>query len=246
MTAQPPTRAAWYTAAPGRWRDWVSVLHPPYTAWHLSYVLVGASLAPVLSVSRLIATLLAFGLAVGVAAHGFDELRGRPLGTSIPAPLLAAVSVAALAGAMALGALGVGRVGWGLVPFVVAGGGVVVAYNLELWDGRLHNDVTFGLAWGAFPVLTAFYAQAATLTAASVAAAVFAFGLSLAQRALSAEARDVRRRVAHVEGRKVYRTGRAVPLTRDSLLRPIERALITLSWCTCALGVALVLARTGH
>lgn len=246
MTAEPPARAAWYTAAPGRWRDWVSVLHPPYTAWHLSYVLVGASLAPTLSVSRLVATLLAFGLAVGVAAHGFDELRGRPLGTSIPSPLLAAVSVAALAGAVVLGLLGVGRVGWGLVPFIVVGGVLVVAYNLELWDGRLHNDVTFALAWGAFPVLTAAYAQSSTLTAPEVMAAAFAFGLSTAQRALSTEARDLRRRVVQVEGSKVYRSGRAVHLTRSSLLRPVERSLAALSWCTCALGVAMVLARTGH
>ncbi len=241
-----PARAAWYTASPGRWRDWVSVLHLPYTAWHLSYVLIGAGLAPHLSVSRLVATVIAFALAVGVAAHGLDELHGRPLGTTIPGPLLAGVSAVSLSGAIVLGIAGVARVGWGLAAFIAAGAAIVVAYNLELWGGRLHNDTTFALAWGSFPVLTAYYAQASTVRPAVVAAAAFAYGLSQAQRVLSTEARDLRRRVLSVDGQKVYRRGETVPVSRESLLRPLERSLVALSWTTCALGVALVLARTGH
>lgn len=224
----------------------MSVLHPPYTAWHLSYVLIGAGLAPRLSVERLVATLLAFFLAVGIAAHGLDELRGRPLGTAISGPVLAAVSAAALAGAVALGALGISRVGWGLVAFVVVGTLLVVVYNLELFGGRLHNDAVFALAWGAFPVLTAYYTQASSISLAAVAGAAFAFGLSSAQRVLSAEARDVRRQVVSVTGERTYRDGTRSLVTRQSLLRPLEAALVTLSWTTCALGVGLVLARTGH
>ena len=239
------TRPAWYTAAPGAGRDWLSVLHLPYTAWHLSYVLIGAALAPVLSVQRLIATLLAFALAVGVAAHGFDELHGRPLGTSIPTPVLAGVSAAALAGAVALGGAGIAEVGWGLAAFIVVGALLVVAYNLELWGGRFHNGTVFALAWGAFPVLVAYYAQATTVRPAAVAGSVFAYGLSQAQRTLSTEARDLRRRVLDVAGHKTYRDGTRSPLSRQTILQPIEQALIALSWCTCALGVALVLARTG-
>ena len=238
-------RAAWYTPTRGGRRDWVSVLHLPYTAWHLSYVLIGAGLAPHLSVSRLVATVMAFALAVGLAAHCLDELHGRPLGTTIPAPQLAGVAAVSLAGAVALGGIGIARVGWGLAVFIAAGAAVVVAYNLELWSGRLHNDVTFALTWGAFPVLTAYYAQTSTIRPAAGLAAVFAFGLSRVQRGLSTEARDVRRRVVSIEGEKVSRDGSVVALTRESVLRPIERSLVGLSWCTCALGVALVLAASG-
>lgn len=250
--SEPPTereenrRTAWYAASPGSWRDWVTLLHPPYTAWHLSYVLVGAGLAAHLSVERLLATLLAFALAVGVAAHGLDELRGRPLGTRIATPVLVAVSAASLAGAVVLGVIGVGRVGWGLVGFIGVGVVLVVGYNLELGKGRLHNDATFALAWGSFPLLTAYYAQVATIRPAAVAGAVFAYGLSRAQRQLSTEARDLRRRVVLLTGERTYRDGSRRPVTRDSVLRPIEGALITLSWCTCAAGIALVLARAGH
>jgi hypothetical protein len=239
-------RAAWYAASPGTWRDWVTLLHPPYTAWHLSYVLIGAALAPHLYGLRLTGTLLAFFLAVGVTAHALDELQGRPLGTTISSPVLTGVAIAALLGAIALGVVGVGRVGWGLAGFIVVGTGLVIGYNLELFGGRLHNDVTFALAWGSFPLLTAYYAQAATVRPAAVVAAVFAYGLSRAQRVLSTESRRLRRRAVSVEGEWVDMNGLRRPISRSSLLRPLDQALITLSWSTCLLGVGLVLARTGH
>ncbi|HEX4862981.1 MAG TPA: hypothetical protein VFV02_02850 [Acidimicrobiales bacterium] len=236
-------RPAWYVSTPGKVRDWLSVLHLPYTAWHLSYVLIGAGLAPVLSVQRLVATLIAFFLAVGVSAHGFDELQGRPLGTSIPGAALAAVSAAALVSAVAVGIVGISEVGFGLLGFILVGSFLVLSYNLEIWDGRLHNDSTFALAWGAFPVLTAYYAQEGSVRPAALFAAVFAFGLSTAQRALSTEARDLRRRTVSVAGEKTRIDGSTDAISREGLLVPIERALIALSWSTCALGTALVVAR---
>lgn len=239
-------RPAWYVAPPGGWRDWFSVLHLPYTSWHLAYVLIGAGLAPEFSLTRLLATLGAFSLAVGIAAHALDELRGRPLGTSIPSSVLATVSAVALTGAVALGVAGIARIGWGLAGFIVVGIALVVGYNLELFGGRMHNDVVFALAWGSFPLLTAYYAQAVTLRPAALAGAVFAYGLSAAQRTMSSEARDLRRRVVSVEGEKFYSDGSRSALSRQVLLRPIEKALVLLSWTTCALGVALVLSRTGH
>jgi hypothetical protein len=245
-SASPAQRPAWYAASPGKWRDWVTLLHPPYTAWHLSYVLIGAAIAPRFHLDRLLATLIAFGLAVGIGAHGLDELRGRPLRTTISSAVLATVSLAAICGAVTLGALGIERVGWGLSVFIAIGVFLVIAYNLELWHGRFHNDVTFALAWGAFPVLTAYYAQDATLRPAVVAAAVFAYGLSRAQRALSSEARDLRRRVVSVEGRRAYADGTHREISLTSLLGPLEHALLALSWSTCALGVGLVAARTGY
>ena len=156
-------RPAFYAARPGGWRDWWTLLHPPYTAWHLSYVVIGACLAPHVSVSRLVGTLLAFLCAVGFAAHALDELHGRPLGTRIPAPVLVAVTVVGLAGAVALGVVGLSRVGWVLIPFMVLGPLLVLAYNLELFGGFVHTDAGFALAWGSFPVLVAYVAQSGTV-----------------------------------------------------------------------------------
>ncbi len=56
----------------------MTLLHPPYTAWNLANVAIGAALAPHLYPGRLAATLAAFFLAVGVCAHVLDELQGRP------------------------------------------------------------------------------------------------------------------------------------------------------------------------
>ena len=136
-------RPAYYAARPGGWRDWWTLLHPPYTAWHLSYAVIGAALAPRVQASRLIATVLAFFLAVGLAAHALDELRGRPLRTRIPSPVLVAVTAVGLAGALALGVLGVTRAGWPLIPFMVAGPVLVIRVTDLL---QAHGPVRGGTA----------------------------------------------------------------------------------------------------
>jgi hypothetical protein len=242
---QTARRPAFYAVRAGRWGDWWTLLHPPYTAWHLSYVVVGACLAPQVSASRLLATLLAFFFAVGLAAHALDELHGRPLGTRIPSPVLATVTVAGLAGAVTLGALGLSRVGVALVPFMVLGPLLVLGYNLELLGGALHHDWGFALAWGSFPVLVAYVAQAGDLAWPPVLAAGAAFALSFAQRQLSTPARRIRRRSVEVQGRVVLRDGQVLPVSAASLLEPLERALVAMSWGLVALAGSLALARLG-
>jgi hypothetical protein len=236
-------RPAYYAARPGGWRDWWTLLHPPYTAWHLSYSVIGAALAPRVQTSRLIATVLAFFLAVGLAAHALDELRGRPLRTRIPSPVLVAVVVVGLAGALALGVAGVYRVGWTLIPFMVAGPVLVIAYNAELFGGAIHTDSGFAGAWGAFPVLTGYVAQTGSLAVAPVLAAAGAFALSAAQRRLSTPARNIRRRAVRVEGTITFGDGRIEPITADGLLRPLELALRAGSWAIVLLAAALAVAR---
>jgi hypothetical protein len=236
-------RPAFYAARGGGWRDWWTLLHPPYTAWHLSYVVIGACLAPRVQLSRLVGTVLAFFLAVGIAAHALDELHGRPLRTRIPAGALVAASVVGLAGAVALGVAGVVRVGWVLVPFIVVGPLLVVAYNAELFGGVVHTDLGFALAWGGFPVLTAYVAQAATLRPAGVLGATAAVALSAAQRSLSTPARLLRRRVAGVNGTLTCEDGQVRVLDARMLLSPLERALRAMSWGMVALATAMALSR---
>ncbi len=243
-----PLAPAFYGTLPrsgrGRhWADWWVLLHPPYTLWHLSYVAIGASIAPRFDGGRLAATLVAFLLAVGVGAHALDELHGRPLHTAIPRWLLVGAAATSLAVAVGIGVVGVARVGSGLAVFIVVGVALNCGYNLELFGGRFHNDVTFAAAWGAFPVLTGYYAQAATLHFPGVAAAAAAYFLSAAQRSLSTPARELRRRIASVEGTVTHHDGRAIPLTRSVLLAPAEAALKAMARGMIAIAVALVLYR---
>jgi len=235
---------AFYAAHTTGWRrDIWALLHPPYTAWHLSYVLIGASLAPTVNLVRLIATLLAFFLAVGVSAHALDELRGRPLQTQLPAGLLRAAAVIGLGGAVVIGIAGVSVLGPWLLPFIAVGVFFVFAYNLELLRGRVHGDFWFALSWGAFPVLTAYFAQTGRLSLAAIAAAVAGYALSYAQRMLSTPARLLRRRSGTVVGAVTLNDGSQVSLDKPTLLRPLERALAASSWGVVALGVALVTSR---
>ena len=220
-----------------------AVLHPPYTAWHLSYVVIGASLAPSLDVKRLAATLLAFFLAVGISAHALDELRGRPLQTDLPATTLWVAAIAGLGVAVGLGLAGVFVVGPGLLPFIAAGALFVFAYNLELLGGRLHGDFWFALSWGAFPVLTAYFAQTGRLSFAALAVAVAAYALSFGQRALSTPARLLRRKTRSVTGTLTLIDGSETNLDEPALLRPLELGLKAFAWGVVALAVGLAALR---
>jgi hypothetical protein len=240
-----PPRPAYYAARSGGWRDWWTLLHPPYTGWHLSYAVIGAALAPRVQTSRLIATVLAFFLAVGLAAHALDELRDRPLRTRIPSWVLVLVVVLGLLGALALGIIGVIRVGWVLIPFMVAGPILVIGYNAELFGGAIHTDLGFAAAWGAFPLLTAYVAQAGTLAVAPVLAALGALALSAAQRRLSTPARNIRRKSTRVEGSITFDDGRVVALSTEVLIRPLEQTLRAGSWAIMLLAAGLAVARLG-
>jgi hypothetical protein len=242
VTATRP-RPAFYALRSGGWRDYVTLLHPPYTLWHLSYVAVGAALAPKMDWPLLGWTTLAFGLAMGVGAHALDELRGRPLQTRIPARVLIALAVVSISGACAIGlAVAISRTLW-LLVFVGVGAFLVVAYNLELFGGAFHGGLWFPAAWGAFPVLTAYFASAQTLNGAAFAAAAYAFASSWAQRRLSTPVRLVRRRVVAVTGAAELDDGTVLPLDGDALAAAPETALKALAAATVLVAVALLLFR---
>ncbi len=236
-------RPAFYALESGGWRDYWSLLHPPYTVWHLSYVVIGASLAPEVNVRWLLETLGAFLLAMGLAAHALDELNGRPLRTQISDGVLKAIAVVGLAGAIGLGIDGTIEASAWLWVFIVAGGFIVVAYNLELFGGAFHSDLWFALAWGAFPALTAFFAQTGRITVAAVGAAAACAMLSAAQRVLSTPVRRLRRSVRDVRGELELADGTVEPVDAASLRSAPERALRWLSAAVPLLASALLAAR---
>jgi hypothetical protein len=188
-------------------------------------------------------TLLAFLLALGVGAHALDELNGRPLGTSIPGWLLVALAAVSIGAAAAIGfGAALAWTLW-LLPAIAFGVFIAFAYNLELFGGRFHGDGWFALAWGAFPLLTAYLAQAERLRLEALLAAAFAACLSLAQRRLSTQVRSVRRRVTAVSGSLEYSDGRQERVTADLLLRAPEGALRALIAAVVALAGAVLVLR---
>ena len=236
-------RPAFYALAPGGWRDYVTLLHPPYTLWHLSYVAIGAALAPRFNGGLFALTALAFFLGLGIGAHALDELHGHPLETRIPDRMLAALAAATISAAAAIGVgVAYARDLW-LLPFVAFGAFIVVAYNLELFGGRFHTDAWFALAWGAFPVVTGYFASAGTIRVEAALAAAFAVCLSHAQRLLSARVREIRRRVAAVSGTVTFADGRIRRIDATLLTAAPEAALRALTAAVVALAFALVAVR---
>jgi hypothetical protein len=228
---------AFYALRPGGWRDAVTLLHPPYTAWHLSYVAIGAAAAPHLYGHRLVWALVAFLLGVGVAAHALDELHDRPLGTHMSDRTLVALATLSLTGAAVIGVLGAISISLWLLVFVVVGVVLAVAYNLELFGGRMHSDLWFALGWGAFPALTGFWVSSTKLRPDAILVAGACFALSMAQRRLSTPVRELRRRTQSISGERRLKDGDTVALSVRSIAAPMESALKA-----CALGMVLLAA----
>jgi hypothetical protein len=198
-----------------------------YAAWHLSYVVIGAALAPEWRPGILGLALAAFFLGMGVAAHALDELQGHPLQTRIGRKTLFVLATVSLAGAAAIGIGTALHTTLWLLAFVGAGAFLAVAYNLELFGGVFHSTLWFALGWGALPVLATYVATAETIRAEALAAGLFAALVSWTQRVLSTPVRTQRRQ-----------EGALTPLGRQ-----FELSLRLLSAAMVALAVAFVLLR---
>lgn len=236
-------RPVFYAVPGGAWADWVTLLHPPYTVWHLSYVVLGAAAAPQVHLERVAGLALAFFLAVGLSAHALDELRGRPLRTRLPDGWLLGTAVVSLVGALVVGAAASMTISPWAIPFVLFGGIMVPAYNLEWARGRLHTDAWFALAWGAFPALAGYWANAERLDVQALLVASGCFALSLAQRALSKSVKRLRRDAVGVSGKIEYRDGTVEVLSMSRLLAAPEAALRLMAASVSFLALGLLAAR---
>lgn len=238
-----PQRPAFYALGRGRAGDLVTILHPPYTLWHLSYFALGAAAAPVMHANRLLWGLVAFALAVGIAAHALDELHDRPLGTALSDRTLITLAVLGMLGAIAIGVAGVIVVSFWLLPIVLAGGLFLPAYNLELAGGRFHSDLWFAIGWGAFPAFTGWFVEAEKIALPGILIPLGCLAMSVAQRRLSTPARELRRRTSDVTGVRTMRDGSTEPITTGRLLAPLDGALGAMSLAMVLTACAFVAAR---
>lgn len=248
MATEPTPRPAFYALRGGGWRDLVTVLHPPYTLWHVSNVAIGAAASAQIHAGRLAAAIAAFFLAVGVGAHAMDELHGRPLGTQLSRRTLLALAIGGLGGALAIGIAGTIFVSPTLAPLVLFGGFIAPAYNLEWLGGRFHTDFWLAASWGGFAALTGWWVNSlgvhSVREAIAAGAAVLAcFFLTTVQRRLSTPVRELRRRTLAVEGEQRLSDGTVRPLRRADLTAPLDGALLGLSIAVPLLAVAAVALR---
>ncbi|MDP9495328.1 MAG: hypothetical protein M3P87_08815 [Actinomycetota bacterium] len=229
MTGPP----AFYARPGSAWGDLVTLLHLPYTVWHLSYVAIGAGLAPDIDWTVLAGTLLAFFFGLGIGAHALDEVHDRPLRTGLRDATLWALGVGGLVVGGALGVVGAFIISPVLLVWVVVGLVLAAGYGLE-WSALLHSNWGFGVAWGAFPVLVGFWAQTEALSLAVILMAAATTVLSRAQRELSTPARRIRRTDDPIE---------VSGWSREELLSTWETALRLLSVAIPLLALGLL---AGH
>lgn len=222
---------AFYARGGGLLGDLLTLLHPPYTLWHLSHVAIGASLAPQLEWVTLGGTLLAFFFGLGVGAHAFDEVKGRPLRTSLGDGALWALGVGGMLAAAAVAVVGMAVISPWVLAWAAAGILIATGYALE-WSKLLHSDWGFAVSWGAFPVLVGYWAQTQQMSAAALLLAAAATVIARGQRALSTSARRLRRRPD---------TWPSVPSAlAPELLTTWEGPLRLLSWAMPLLAAGLL------
>jgi hypothetical protein len=230
------TQPAFYSRTGSTAGDLLALLHLPYTAWHLSYVVYGACLAAELDGVRLAGTLAAFFFGTGIAAHALDEWFSRPMGTRLGDRVLLGLGVGGLAAGAALAVAGVFVISPWTLAWAAAGIFLVMAYSLE-WHPLLHSDLTFALAWGAFPVLAGYWAQTEQLGAAALLVAFAATLISLAQRALSRPARYLRRNASDA--------WTVIEVSGSEERWTHERLLATWEWPLKLLAAAVVVLAAG-
>jgi hypothetical protein len=235
-------RPAFYALDGGGWRDYWTLLHPPYTLWHLSFVAIGACIVPVIRPAYLGLAILAFFLAVGIAAHALDELRGRPLRTRISNRMLIGLAALALLGAAAVGIYGASLVSWWGLLFIGVGGFLVPAYNLEWFHGTFHSDLWFAIMWGGFPALAGAFAQMGRINVATLFVCAGCALLAAAQRRLSTPVRRIRRRVTSVSG--VLAEGDVAEQITEATITAAPEGALRLMWIAMvALAIGLVISR---
>lgn len=233
-------RPVWYAGRDTVWGEFWTMLHLPYTLMVLSFVVVGAAVAPHISWTVLAVTLVAYFLGLGIGAHLLDQLPGMGSRYVRHWPTWALWT----GGLLSIGAaVGIGIYGaiylksWGLV--VLVGVQTVCAFGYPLapvFKGYLHRDSVFALSWGALPFLTSFYVQTLTITlAALLLAATFAL-VAVVEIKVSRLAREMR---------AASRTG-AASVEREVTPPPFRRldaALQALSAGTLLLGIGLLATR---
>jgi hypothetical protein len=191
----------WYAGSDNALGELWTMLHLPYTSMVLSFVVVGAALAPRISWILLGGTLLAYFLGLGIGSHFLDQLPG--MGSRYvrhwPDGALWFGGFLSLGVAVAIGVVGaIWFVGISLLLLVGVQATCAVGYPLARWfGGALHRDSVFAVSWGSLPFLTSYYAQAGTIDLVSIlvaitfgAVAVLEIRLSRASRRLRAQARS--------------------------------------------------------
>ena len=156
----------------------IGILFLPYTGMVVSFAAWGSFVVDY-TLERLVAICILYFLALGISAHCLDALgsKTKPWGF-LSKKKLWTISSITLSGAVIIGFYYAFLDSSLLIPIGIAEIFFLLAYNLELFNGRFHNNFSFVLSWGILPVLAGTAIQTNTITLESLGVSALAGVLS--------------------------------------------------------------------
>lgn len=159
--------------------DFVRLMHLPLPLFVLAFATIGASLSEQIDVRRLALTYAGILLALCLGAYSLDELHERPYRTRFSDSTLEAMAGIGIFGATMIAVYLAQTVSPYILIFAVLACFFIFSYNLELFRGRFHNAVWFGISWGGISTLASYFVQAVNVSVSSVLVSAMASVLSV-------------------------------------------------------------------
>jgi hypothetical protein len=177
----------------------MGILFLPYTGMVMSFAVWG-SLSVEFSLDRLVSICLLYFLAVGISAHCLDALgsKNKPWG-NISRTKLWLVSIISLTLSFSIGLYYAFLDSWLLFPIGIAEGFFLLAYNLELFRGKFHNNASFIISWGILPVFAGSAIQSNSISVETMIFAAIAGFASYVLITTSRKYKDLKRQNANYE-----------------------------------------------
>ena len=177
----------------------IGILFLPYTGMVISFAIWG-SFSVEFSLDRLISICLLYFLAVGISAHCLDALgsKTKPWG-NISRTKLWLVSIISLTLSFSIGLYYAFLDSWLLFPIGIAEGFFLLAYNLELFHGKFHNNTSFIISWGILPVFAGSAIQSNSISVETIVFSAIAGFASYVLITTSRKYKDLKRQNANYE-----------------------------------------------
>jgi hypothetical protein len=174
----------------------------------LSYVLIGAMLSPTIYPDRVLLTLLAYFLGLGLSAHALNELHAAHWTKALGKTELIIIFALPLGGALITGVYGIVKLlaisgsplaSATLMTLILLETFFLFAYNTEAFNGRFHSDVAFAFSWAVLPTVLSYYVNSLRITVGVVLVALAMAATAGIEINLSRWCKDLRRRSALTE-----------------------------------------------
>ena len=164
----------------------IGILFLPYTSIVTCFAVWG-SLSGYFEIERLVAICLIYFLSIGISAHCLDAVGGKtkPWG-ELPKKKLVTISMITLGITFSIGLYYAFLDSPLLFPIGIMEAFFLFAYNLELFGGKFHNNISTVISWGVLPIFagSAIQTNSITLEAIilSVISAIITYGLIVTSR----------------------------------------------------------------